>query len=78
MPATDDLCSSCDGVASSKSGEGVIRCVCSVLEYDVMLGLGTELRHAVDVREGEEKSESEGDAECAWAASVDVHSQQPN
>ncbi len=43
-----------------------------------MLGLGTELRHAAVQREGGEKCESAEEDECAWVASVDVHSLQAN
>jgi hypothetical protein len=51
MPASDCAATACDCVASgerSKATAGVVR---SVLEEDVMLGLGTQVRHVCVKRE---------------------------
>jgi hypothetical protein len=45
MPAADDPRPSLHCVASSESGEAASRVMRSILEEDVMLGLGAEVRH---------------------------------
>ena len=54
MPVADHICSSCDGVATSESGEGMGSGVGLVLEEDSMLGLSSEMLHVGAEGEGGE------------------------